>query len=132
MPPLRILCDENIPRAIIAFFEVRHFFVERVKPGLSDKDIALQAIQKCQVILTFDFDFSNILAYPPQKYFGIVIINIRPPLLKTILRALNNFFRRYKLEKDIRGKLIILEPSRIRVWEGDRKYKKAEGMLKYQ
>ncbi|MBI3334925.1 MAG: DUF5615 family PIN-like protein [Candidatus Portnoybacteria bacterium] len=117
MPLLKILCDENIPYAVVLFLEKRRFLVERVKPGSRDADIVSHARLKRQIILTFDGDFANILLYPPQKYFGIVVIRISPPLTQTIYQSLENLFSAFKTTKDFKGKLITLESHRMRLWE---------------
>lgn len=115
--PLKILCDENLPRAIIASLEGWDFDVTRVQPGSKDPEIASQAKHEQRIIITFDSDFSNILAYPPQNYFGIIRIRISPPLITTIVSALKNVFDTFKTPEEFRGKLIIVEAATFRVWE---------------
>lgn len=119
--PLRILCDENIPRAIIASLEEHSFIVEKVLPTSSDERVAGQAKRRKEIILTFDSDFSNILSYPPQEYYGIIVIRIHPPLTQTIIQALTHLFQKWPSGKDYQGKLIILEGGRVRVWSKESK-----------
>ena len=76
--PLRILCDENIPGAVITSLQECGFTVARVKPGSNDSEIAYQGKREKYIILTLDSDFSNILAYPPGDFFGIIRIKISP------------------------------------------------------
>ena len=114
---LRILCDENIPGAIVLFLKEKGWDVVRVEGGSPDPEIANQARREKRILLTFDSDFANILTYPPGDYFGIVRLNISPPFIDIVIRAIKNMFEEFKSQEDFRGKLIIVEASRFRVWE---------------
>lgn len=114
--PQRILCDENLPNAVVDKLREWGFDAVRVTSGASDSEIAALAKRERRVILTFDSDFANILAYPPKDYFGIIRLNITPPFIDIIFNALRNCFNRFKNPEDFRGKLIILGPARLRVW----------------
>lgn len=72
------------------------------------------------VILTFDSDFANILAYPPGRYYGIIRIAIEPPFIQTITERIRYVFRAFPSAASLCGKLIILEAGAVRVW--DEKY----------
>jgi len=115
--PLKILCDKNIPYAIINSLYARNFHVESVARGAADGAIASYARKHKFIILTFDSDFANILVYPPSDYFGIVVIRISPPLLQSILKALDTLFSQFQSSTDFRKKLLILDPRGVRVWE---------------
>jgi len=114
--PLRILCDENIPGAVVLFLKEKGWDVVRVKSGSPDPEIANQARGEKRILLSFDSDFANILVYPPRDYFGIVRLNISPPFIVIIIRAIKNVFEEFKSQEDFRGKLVIVEASRFRVW----------------
>jgi len=114
---LTILCDENLPRGIIEFIKSLGFEVLTPTQGSSDPEVAKKAKEAEAIILTFDSDFANILAYPPREYFGIVRIDIDPPFIKTIKVRLNKLFAEFKRPQDLQGKLIILSPGKFRVWE---------------
>jgi len=116
--PLRVLCDENLPAAVVTLVQECGFDAVRVKPGMTDQEIASQAKQEKFTILTFDSDFSNILTYPPRDFFGIIRIKISPPLISLIAGALKNLFNQFKTPEDFQGKLIIVEPIKFRIWEG--------------
>jgi hypothetical protein len=77
----------------------------------------VRAKQQQQVILTFDSDFANILAYPPQEYFGIIRVKIKPPFAETISASLKNLFLHFPDERALQGKLVILAPHGFRIWE---------------
>ena len=118
---LKLLCDENIPHAIFSLLKQRGFDVACVTPGISDDEVAAIAQKERRILITFDSDFSNILAYPPSNYFGIVRINIHPPFPKIIHSALQRMFDAFEEDKDFYKKLIIVEASTLRIWEENEK-----------
>lgn len=113
---LKVLCDENVPHIIAASLQKRGLDVARVQLGMSDEMIGRQAQHEERVIVTFDSDFANILAFPPQEFFGIVRISISPPLARTIENALRYIFTVLKTPEDFKGRLFILEPNGFRIW----------------
>ena len=117
--PLRILCDENVPGAIIEFLKQQRLDVVRVVLGSSDPQIAEVAKAQKRVILTFDSDFANILEYPPDRFFGIIRIDISPPFVDVVTNSLKMVFAEFREAKHFRGKLIIAGPARFRVWEAE-------------
>ena len=114
---LKLLCDENIPRYVMTSLTERGFDVKSVTPSIPDDAVAAAAQKERRIIITFDSDFANILAYPPSEYFGIVRINIHTPFPDIILAALQRVFDAFTKEKDFRKKLIVVEASTFRIWE---------------
>ena len=108
---LRILCDENIPRKVSRTLRKHGHEITDASPGTNDQDIARQAKTEKRIILTFDSDFANILAYPPENYVGIIRINIHPQIVSVVLKALDLLFAALSQEQDFRGKLIILQEN---------------------
>lgn len=115
---LRILCDENIPNFVIHSLLQRGFRIIPFRRGASDEQIAQRARRNRAVLLTLDSDFANILRYPPSRYYGIVRCKCHPPLPETLIPMLESLFARFRTSAQFKGKLIILEPAAIRVWEG--------------
>ncbi len=113
---LKLLCDENLPSAIDALLTKEGHTVVRPPSGSSDAAVAALARKEKRILISFDGDFGNILNYPPAKFFGIVRLNIHPPAISLILGALRLVFRRFKKQKDFKGKLIIAEPAGFRIW----------------
>lgn len=113
---LKVLCDENLPNAISSALNNIGCDAKRVVPGMSDVQVANLAQAEERIIITFDSDFANILAYPPKEYFGIVRINIHPPTVHIIIERLNYIFSQFTAEEDFQGKLIIIGNTGIRIW----------------
>lgn len=83
--------------------------------GVKDSQIASYAQSKGLCLVTGDFDFSNIRNYPPGEYAGLVILKLPPRATAPyILNLLESFLQREDLVAQIRGKLAIVEPGRIR------------------
>ena len=114
--PLKLLCDENVPRAIDEALKELNYNVARVESGAPDSKVAIRARLEKRILLTFDSDFSNILAYPPQKYYGIIRIRIEPPFIEVVMSALKILFAQFKTQKDFHGRLFIVEATNFRVW----------------
>lgn len=115
---VRILCDENIPNHVVHYLRQRGFRIVPFRAGSADAEIARQARRHRAILLTFDSDFANILQYPPSWYYGIVRCKCHPPLPETMIPMLAALFLRFRTSAQFKGKLIILEPTAIRVWEG--------------
>src|SRR3989338_1301897 len=77
---LKLYSDENIPDKVIELLEKEGFDVKRAPFRSDDEEIAKEAKSDGRIILSFDRHLGNILLFPPEKYSGIVLIRIRPPL----------------------------------------------------
>jgi predicted nuclease of predicted toxin-antitoxin system len=84
--------------------------------GSPDNVIYESCRESGHVLITLDLDYANPLRFPPEHGQGIVVL--RPsqptlPILRSILlSALSELKRR-----SLKGKLWIVEPGRIRVYE---------------
>lgn len=116
---LKVLCDENLPRTVVEFLIEEGCKVVSVPRGASDTAVAALAKKERRVLFTFDSDFANILQYPPQSFYGIVRLNVHPPIHSLVLLAVTHILKRFKTPADFRGRLIIAEPAGFRVWEKD-------------
>jgi len=110
---IKLLCDENIPVGFIIRAVELGFDVKKVSPGSSDAKVAMMAKKERRALLTFDKHFSNYLLYDPQKYAGIVVFRIDPPLVSLILKLWLNFIVAIE-NQELEGKLFIISPSGFR------------------
>ncbi len=89
---MKFLTDENIFPPIASYLRKAEHDVKTVQEsGLSnspDDKIADLATSEERTIITFDKHFGNIIMYPPQDLFGIILIRIHPPLLNKIFYAM--------------------------------------------
>lgn len=115
---MNFLIDASLPRSTKAVIEsLGHDAVDVrdiLPPASSDADIASIALDKNRVIITRDFDFANILLYPPEKYPGIIVLKLRALKPAEINRLIELFLTTTSSETILHS-LIILEPTRYRV-----------------
>ena len=122
MPNKIAVVDEDLPRIIDSALQNLGWEVMDVRDiglkGKSDYEIISFAKKSKAVLFTGDWDFANILDFPPEKYYGIVILSF-PNELSTSLIARETSkllsmipFGQYKRN------LIIVEPGKIRIKEG--------------
>ena len=110
---VKILADENVPFLVVEWLK-QNFDVTRPVPRTDDISIAESARKSGRVIVTFDRDFGNVLKFPPREYAGIVFIRIRPPLIHSVIFALDKFFKSMHASK-FKEKLFILSVNGVRV-----------------
>ena len=69
------------------------------------------------VLLSLNGDFSDIVAYPPTSYGGIIAIQLHnhPEVIPLLMKRLVDFFAANPSQDYYREKLFIVEPHRIRI-----------------
>lgn len=56
--------------------------------GHTDEDIATVCRREGRAIVTLDLDFSNILAFPPEDYAGIIVLRLHDPSRPSVSAAM--------------------------------------------
>jgi predicted nuclease of predicted toxin-antitoxin system len=56
--------------------------------GSKDEDLASACRREGRVIVTQDRDFSNIVAFPPEDYAGIIVFRLHDPSRPSLLAAM--------------------------------------------
>lgn len=103
---MRFLVDENV-RSEVAKFLSTLGDVTLAPRGALDATIADICEKEWRILITHDKDFANTVAYPLEKYAGIVLIRIHPPKPEVIIGALSNLFASHD-ENTLDGRLVIL------------------------
>lgn len=115
---MKFLLDANIPYSAKQIFRATDevFHVRDIGLGdASDRTIIAWAKKRRAVLVTRDFDFANILNFPPQEYFGIVVLKVPPSYhADSIKRVLAGFLSRVDA-KSLPGATVIVEEGRFRV-----------------
>ena len=113
------LVDASLPRATGGLIRQHGHQATDVRDiGLgtsSDQDIADHARQHQLAIVSGDQDFGNVRLFPPANYHGLVVI--RPPdgaTIAVLLSLVEQFLNDAKVMANLPGRLIIVEPGRIR------------------
>jgi len=117
---MKIKFDHNMgPRGAALLRQAGHEVSTAKEQNLADADDSVLA-EACQAelrrLVTLDLDFANTVLYPPQEYFGLVVLRHPKPTagrLLELVRQLNTTL----LTMNPIHKLWIVEPGRIRVRE---------------
>ena len=115
---MKLKLDENLGRTVAELFrQAGHDTTTVPSEGLcsaSDRAVAEACRQDARALVTLDLDFGNPLLFKPSEHHGFAILRLAGKgsleyvldLTRTLIRGL--------AEREIRGKLWIVEIGRIR------------------
>lgn len=110
--------DENLPAEICRLLRNEGHdavsVLDQHLGGRPDADIADVCKAESRVLITLDTDFANILAYPPDAFFGIVVLRTNDHAKPTVLTLIRQMLQVLATEP-LQQRLWIIEPGRIRV-----------------
>lgn len=117
---MKFKIDENLPNEIKRLLiQAGHDALTVKDQGLSgnpDTRLATICGKEDRAFITCDLDFSDIRAYPPQKYAGILVIRSdrqdKPTMVKLFIPVLE-LLQKEQIDK----RLWIIELDRVRVRE---------------
>ena len=115
---MRLKIDENLPPRLAD--ELRQFghdavsVLEQNMGGAPDTEVAKICQEERRVILTLDTDFLDTEAYPPDQYWGIVVLRLRRPGIQQVLEAFGQLVT-YLGQSSLDGKLCVVSETRVRV-----------------
>ena len=114
------LVDASLPRATAELIcSCGHQATDVRDLGLAaalDPVIAEHAKSAQLCLITRDGDFGNVLDYPPQDYFGIVVVQTPEAAPRSVvLEMVERFLREPDVVENLPGRLAVVEPARIRV-----------------
>lgn len=110
--------DENLPREACRI--LRNSGRDAVSVwdqqlgGYPDADIAAVCKSESRILVTLDADFSNILAYPPKYFSGIIVIRAEDQSKSVVLEIIHRIVAFLESESP-QGDLWIAESNRIRI-----------------
>ncbi|MEK6691744.1 MAG: DUF5615 family PIN-like protein [Nitrospirota bacterium] len=110
--------DENLPIEIAALLINAGYDAKTVNEqklqGVKDNALIDVCSSEHRVLVTLDTDFSDIRAYPPQDFSGIIVLQVRSQakqhLIKTFYRVIPLIGR-----EPLKQHLWIVEETRIRI-----------------
>jgi len=85
--------------------------------GAVDTRVLEATVSEGRILVTTDHDFGNVLIHPPNQTSGIAIMNPPGRASRSLLQSLAETLLTAVEQEAIRGKLWIVEPSRIREHE---------------
>lgn len=118
---MKIKLDENLGnRAVELFRESGHevsTVIDQGLEGANDDDLIEACRTEERVLVTLDLDFSNVLRYPPERYAGIAVLRLPPPIELETIRERVHVLLRSSEREDLSGRLWIVEQDRIRQYD---------------
>ncbi|HMJ88896.1 MAG TPA: DUF5615 family PIN-like protein [Candidatus Acidoferrum sp.] len=117
---LHFFSDQCVPSEIADILKQHHrvTLLREVLPIRSpDPTVIAKAQELGAVLLSLNGDFSDIVAYPPAAFGGIIAIQLHnhPEVIPSIMKRLLDFCSSNPEQEFFRGKLVIVEPHRIRI-----------------
>ena len=83
--------------------------------GASDLTLYEVFVREERCLLTMDIDFADVLRFPPHGTAGIVVLRLpKSPSLR-LMESLAVDLLQFQKAQAIRGRLLIVEPGRVRV-----------------
>jgi len=119
---VRLKLDENLPveAAIVlrdAGFDAETIRKERLS-GAEDQVFAASVQSERRVLVTLDLDFSDIRAYPPDQFAGIVVLRLKTQDKATVLAHMRRAVAVLQLRSPV-GELWIIQHDRVRFRPGE-------------
>lgn len=118
---LRVFADHCLANIVVQALGSDGHEVFRLRDVMPHASPDVAVIRKAQeldaILLSLNGVFTDIVSYPPSNYAGIVALEIRdhPEVTETIVNRLRAYFREHPDPAFYRGKLLVVEPHRIRV-----------------
>ena len=113
-----LLLDANISDVAAARLGTQDFAVHDIReiapPGIADPDILEEARKLNAVIVTRDFDFSDIREYPPGRCPGVIVLSVRNLPRNAIIDVLRSLLAAIPFD-DLHGATSIVEAGRCRI-----------------
>jgi len=118
---MRFKIDEHLPVEMKDLLgQHQHDAVTVTDEGMAgsiDPDVAEVCRKEARALLTLDLDFSDIRAYPPEDYHGIVVFRPAIQSITTLLRLTTRLLTLLGREP-LEGHLWIVEDHQVRIREG--------------
>lgn len=118
---LRFFADHCVSNSIIETLRDAGHEVLRLKDHIPidspDSVVILKAQELDAILISLNGDFADIVTYPPEKYRGIIALQIRnhPEIIPQIMGKLNDFLSSHSDVKYYASKLLLVEAHRIRI-----------------
>jgi hypothetical protein len=120
---LRFFADHCISNAIIEHLRSHGHEVLRLREHIDhdspDPEVIAKAQQMDAILVSLNGDFADIVTYPPARYRGIIALDVHdhPEVIPALLSRISAYIALHPESEHYRGKLLVVEPHRIRVRE---------------
>ena len=118
MPELHFKVDENLPVEVADALRDAGFVADTVwdegLSGASDDEIAKICVHEQRALITVDLDFADIRAYPPDAFYGIIVLRLRQQDKERVINLVKKILPLLRTE-ELAGHLWIIEEKRVRI-----------------
>ena len=115
---MRAKLDENLPGEAAELLRTAGWNCDTVRDeglgGAEDLKVGAACRAEARVLFTLDLDFSDIRAYPPNEYVGIVVFRPAEPSRRQVLQLVVRVLPVLAAEW-AEHQLWIVEPGRVRI-----------------
>jgi predicted nuclease of predicted toxin-antitoxin system len=115
---MRFKIDENLPiETATALHQAGHdalTVVGRDLVGCTDPDLAKVCQHERRALVTLDTGFGDIRAYPPDQYFGLIVLRLRRQDKQHVLRKMRLLVSKLGIEP-LEQHLWIVDEESIRI-----------------
>ena len=118
---LRLFCDQCVPAEISEALRHAGHDVTLLRDALPirspDSLVIGRARELDAVLVSLNGDFSDIVAYPPKDFRGIMALQLHnhPEIIPQLMQRVTAFLAANPTQEFYHGKLFIVEAHRIRV-----------------
>ena len=117
---MKFKLDENLSPSLATLFSSAgheaHSIVQQGLGGAADDSVIDRCQKESRVLVSFDLDFANIRAYPPNQYAGIVVLRLATQANAAAIAAVSRVLKLLQTE-ELTSTLWIVEETRIRIHE---------------
>ncbi len=118
---MKFLLDHCVPNRVAVVLAAEGCEVVRLRECLPtdspDPVVLLKATEIDAVLVSLNGDFADITTYAPAKYLGIIALQIKnhPEAIAPIVERLLAYLELRPDRRELDGKLLLVEPHRIRI-----------------
>jgi predicted nuclease of predicted toxin-antitoxin system len=115
---MRFKIDENLPvevaQRLVAASHDAPTILDQNMSGRPDQDVATICRTEQRALITLDTDFGDIRAYPPDQYFGLLVLRPARQDKATILSLIERIMPLFQSEP-LEKHLWIVDESSVRI-----------------
>jgi predicted nuclease of predicted toxin-antitoxin system len=115
---MRFKLDENVPAELASLLRAAGYDADTIAQegleGAQDGHVSDVCRREQRILVTFDLGFSDIRAYPPQEYPGLMVLRLWRQDTDYVLTVFGKVIQFLAAER-IDGQLWVVEEDRIRI-----------------
>ena len=119
---MKFKTDENLPVEVLDLLRQEGHdalsVADQQLAGHPEVDVAAVCQAEQRALVTLDLDFSDIRSYPPEDYFGIIVLRPGLQTISSMVRLTTHAINLLGTEP-LAGRLWIVEVHQVRIRGGD-------------